>query len=97
MVPMHFGHSFRAMSKFRVVLNDFAAHFYAPGRRLQDVTLDTAMAFRWRIMECYNELPKELSAINIRFPHQLRLQYVCPIDYLPKDVPPNLLFFIAPG
>lgn len=75
-MPMHFGHSFRAMCRFRVVLNDFAAHFYAPGRRLQGVTLHTAMAFRRRILECYNELPQELSAVNIRLPHQLRLQYV---------------------
>ncbi|KAH7032659.1 putative C6 transcription factor [Microdochium trichocladiopsis] len=71
--PMNFGHSFKAISEFRAVVNEFALYSFNARKNPQDLTLLAAMNFRRKIMDCYARLPRELSAANIKYPHQLKL------------------------
>lgn len=71
-LPVNFGATFRAVSKFRTIMNEVALHTF--GTDAQELSLSHALDYRKQLATWYDELPDQLSAKRIVLPCQLKMQ-----------------------
>lgn len=76
MKPIHanYGHTFIAISEFRVIVNDIAGMFFAKVERSVGATISRIQGFCVRLDSWHRNLPADLMPKEICFPWQLKLQ-----------------------
>ncbi|KAI2625433.1 hypothetical protein GGS26DRAFT_600127 [Hypomontagnella submonticulosa] len=72
-VPIFNGLGFRAISQFRVIMNEITALSYTQPRAFNRMSLDTAVRFRSKLQDWYESLPEPLCARNAALPSHLKI------------------------
>ncbi|KAI0381668.1 hypothetical protein F5Y04DRAFT_288489 [Hypomontagnella monticulosa] len=72
-VPIFNGLGFRAISQFRVIMNEITALSYTEPRNFNRMSLNTAIEFRSRLIHWYEGLPEPLRAHNAVLPSHLKI------------------------
>ncbi|EXL39260.1 hypothetical protein FOCG_18127 [Fusarium oxysporum f. sp. radicis-lycopersici 26381] len=72
-VPVNYSNTFKAISEFRVIMNDVAAMFFSDFQITPDVATDRIQGFCIRLDSWHQNLPRDLKAREICFPWQLKL------------------------
>ncbi|KAI0161186.1 hypothetical protein GGR52DRAFT_164583 [Hypoxylon sp. FL1284] len=72
-IPMLNGLVFRAVSGFRVIMNEITISSFASPKSFSRMSLDTAIGYRSRLLAWYGNLPEPLRARNIALPSHLKI------------------------
>ncbi|KAI2615137.1 hypothetical protein GGR54DRAFT_642636 [Hypoxylon sp. NC1633] len=72
-IPTHNGQVFRAVSMFRVIMNEITQVSFSQPRTFSRMSLGAAIDFRARLLTWYDDLPQPLQARNIALPSQLKI------------------------
>ena len=72
-VSIPFGHTVKALSEFRTIVNDLSLGFFTDSKN-NERTVNTIRHAWPRLSQWYEQLPEELNTKNIRFPHELKMQ-----------------------
>ena len=73
---MGFGHSMKALSELRAIMNDICVVSFGQSAGPRKITWEHALHFRARLQAWYDALPDSLSSSKLLFPAHLKLQYV---------------------
>ncbi|KAI1449337.1 hypothetical protein F5Y02DRAFT_413848 [Annulohypoxylon stygium] len=72
-VRIHNGSVFRAISQFRILLNEITKSSFGSSRAYRPVPFEAAMQFRSRLLTWYEDLPEPLQARHIVLPCHLKI------------------------
>ncbi|KAI1759115.1 hypothetical protein GGR53DRAFT_524115 [Hypoxylon sp. FL1150] len=72
-IPMFNSLVFRAVSEFRVIMNDITRLSYSRPKCFDRMSLDAAIVYRSRLLAWYDSLPGPLQARNIALPCHLKI------------------------
>ncbi|KAI1097578.1 hypothetical protein F4804DRAFT_347071 [Jackrogersella minutella] len=90
-IPIHNGFVFRAISQFRVIMNEITSLSFSSPRFFKQMSFHAALKFRSRLLEWYEILPEPLQSRNIALPCHLKIHLFEPftqMDYIPKEADP---------
>lgn len=82
--PIHHGHVFRAIARFRTIMNEAGNRSFGPGKSKGPMTLEEAMVFREKLVNWLQSLPSPLAPNNLALPTSLKLQCVLQSVFLPS-------------
>ncbi|KAI1213704.1 uncharacterized protein F4807DRAFT_449741 [Annulohypoxylon truncatum] len=72
-VRIYNGSVFKAISQFRVILNDITKSFFNPSRTYSPISFEAAIEFRSKLRIWYEDLPQPLQARHIVLPCHLKI------------------------
>ncbi|KAL7624724.1 hypothetical protein AAE478_006295 [Parahypoxylon ruwenzoriense] len=72
-IPIYNGLVFRAISQFRVIMNEITKLSFGLPKSFSRMSLEAALGFRARLLAWYENLPEPLQARNIALPSHLKL------------------------
>ncbi|KAI8959471.1 hypothetical protein F5Y11DRAFT_301730 [Daldinia sp. FL1419] len=72
-IPIFNGLVFKAISQFRVIMNEITAHSYNQPRSFSRMSLSAAIEFKSKLLNWYENLPKPLQAREVAMPSHLKI------------------------
>ncbi|KAI0884524.1 uncharacterized protein GGS22DRAFT_188736 [Annulohypoxylon maeteangense] len=72
-IRVHYGSMFKAVSQFRIILNEITKASFSFSRTYSPISLEAAIRFRSRLLTWYEDLPEPLQARHIVLPCHLKI------------------------